>query len=796
MKLLPSVVIGAHLGCCALFIESALAAEGIQSDKGLSPNEQAVNAATSVQKLEEILVTGTYIRGAENRTSSLIVLDREAIDRTGYSTTQELFRSVPQMFSGGAFGARDDGLFGIGPNRGLNFSGANGLNLRGLGESSTLVLLNGRRMAPAVFGSVVDVSLIPLAAIDRVEILADGSSALYGSDAVAGVVNIITKADYDGANTSLRYGTAIDSDRTERLLAQTVGARWEGGNVVGTAHYQHHGLLKSLDREFTSGLTQPNDVLPETESFGLALNARQRISEGLQLFGDALFSTRTVERRASAPGPEELVSVSDADSRLLNLSAGLQYAISSDWSIQFDAQFSEHVAQQDKWFTSNLFGEQLEITDVSFQERSLSLTVNGDVFQTSAGDVRAAFGASYLDQDLNQDIVQRTGAPNDQTFGRQIKAVFGELYVPLIGDGANVPLLHSLGLSAAVRYDDYSDFGSTTNPRVGVHWSPSPQISFRATYGESFRAPNPVEATLTDAFLIVYPAVAPNGVGITPALVQTGGRGSLDPETARITTLGLEYEPEFARGLSLSATYYSIRYQDRIVTPTFDPSALTSLDVYGSLITFLSSDDEAQQFIDAAIAAGQQYVDFLGSGPAGVRHVIDFRQQNALVVKQEGFDVAAAFKKHLGPGTFFSTISAASIRKIETAFEGGSVATDLVGTVGNPVKWRGRVNVGWDSPRWGISIAANYVDDYVNNVVLGDPKIASWTTCDVVARLNIAAMTSARAADGLWLTVSAQNLLDEPPPFVEAPALINVNYDATNANPLRRVIAVELNKRW
>jgi outer membrane receptor protein involved in Fe transport len=161
--------------------------------------------------LTEIVVTGTHIHGTDNKINPVIVIDRDQIDRSGYSSTADLFRSLPQNFQ--SAGASEDGWLNPTPTSPINTDFGTAVNLRGLGPSSTLVLLNGHRVAPSSSGTFVDVSQIPLSAIDRVEILTDGSSAIYGSDAVGGVVNIILKKDYQGADTSVRYAATTSGER-------------------------------------------------------------------------------------------------------------------------------------------------------------------------------------------------------------------------------------------------------------------------------------------------------------------------------------------------------------------------------------------------------------------------------------------------------------------------------------------------------------------------------------------------------------------------------------------------------
>src|SRR5690606_30755313 len=116
--------------------------------------------------------------------------------------------SIPQNFNGG----QNPGVAG-GGNQGVgneNASSSSALNLRGLGPAATLTLLNGHRLAYDTVGQGVDISQIPLNAIDRIEIVPDGSSALYGSDAVGGVANVILRRDYDDLYASARLGGSMD----------------------------------------------------------------------------------------------------------------------------------------------------------------------------------------------------------------------------------------------------------------------------------------------------------------------------------------------------------------------------------------------------------------------------------------------------------------------------------------------------------------------------------------------------------------------------------------------------------
>jgi iron complex outermembrane recepter protein len=212
----------------------------------LAASALAQQPSVDNSQLEEIAVTGSNISGTN--TESLLpvqVLRREDILHSGVTTTAELLATVPANFGG----ANDQLGVGNSTNPGLSSA-----SLRGLGGGSTLVLLDGRRMANYAFdGDSVDLNSIPLAAIERVEILKDGSSAIYGSDAVAGVINFILRKDFQG------FEADVEGDRTEHgaanqyLASLSMGAgslAAEGVNVFATVSYQKDDSLAALDRSF------------------------------------------------------------------------------------------------------------------------------------------------------------------------------------------------------------------------------------------------------------------------------------------------------------------------------------------------------------------------------------------------------------------------------------------------------------------------------------------------------------------------------------------------------------------
>jgi iron complex outermembrane receptor protein len=653
-------------------------------------------------------------------------------------------------------------------------------------------------------GSVVDVSLIPLSAIERVEILTDGSSAIYGSDAVGGVVNIILKKDYRGAEMTARFGSVTDGSRHEELLAQTLGTTWTGGSIVGTLQYQQQSALPGSDRDFASALPSPNDLLPETRSYGATLNGRQTLVGGLEFYGDALLSKRDFTRSTSVfEGPPALDIVfgthSEGTAQTIDITPGLRYQLSDRWSVEINGLYARQKTTD--FLASGITSLTNDSDKFQFTEKSVDLIVNGHIAATSAGDIGLAAGTSYRTENLDSSDVQTPGNLVITTGEhRHVAAAFAELYVPIVGRENRVPLVEALEFSAAVRSDHYSDFGSTTNPRIGLHWQPARDLSMKASYGTSFRAPNALEEASAGAFfqtIVSFPPIllaSPTG-GFASALLREGS-APLRPERAHTKDFSIEYRPSNIEGLVFNFGYYAVRYTDRIVTPSFNANALIEPNVYGSIVTPVPSDAAAQAIIDAAVAAGSQFNNFSGTGATGIRYLIDLRQQNASLVDQSGFDITSRYIKPIASYTLISQLNVSFIDKIETQLAQGAALVNLVNTLANPPRWRGRWDLSWSSSRWSIGGAVNAVGSYVNTATVGNPSVASWMTVDLNATANAGAYFLGAGWRGISVSLTALNALNRNPPFVDAASLFHVNYDPSNASPLGRFVALTVKKKW
>ena len=197
-------------------------------------------------KVERIEVTGSRIKRTDMETTvPITVLSREDIAQTGAINVADILNSSPVTIAGSD---QSNSAFST------STVGLNTTSLRNLGESRTLVLVNGRRFVSGVdpsSGYAVDLNAIPTSMIERIEILKSASSAIYGSDAVAGVVNIITRKDFDGVEVNAQAGVSDEGDRNTKTLSVTSGKNWTGGNAWVSLGYDNDDGIKATDRDFS-----------------------------------------------------------------------------------------------------------------------------------------------------------------------------------------------------------------------------------------------------------------------------------------------------------------------------------------------------------------------------------------------------------------------------------------------------------------------------------------------------------------------------------------------------------------
>ncbi|MEG8015738.1 TonB-dependent receptor plug domain-containing protein [Sphingomonas sp. 22R3R2A-7] len=250
---------------------------GADATLGSSSNAASSNAVQNGSP--DIIVTGSLIRGSsEDAAAPVDVISGDELAKQGAPTAVELLKNLPT--SNGVTG--DANQF---DSRSQGNEGVASVNLRGLGPQRTLVLLNGKRLVPVGGGiPIVDINLIPSGAIGRVEVLKDGAAATYGSDAIAGVVNFITRTDQKGFLVSGDY-RYIDGSKGDYGTAISYGHSGNGFRMLASFGYQHRSELRTTDRDFT---IQPYANNPQGGWTGAATRA---------------ISTSTRRCRSSTPQP-------------------------------------------------------------------------------------------------------------------------------------------------------------------------------------------------------------------------------------------------------------------------------------------------------------------------------------------------------------------------------------------------------------------------------------------------------------------------------------------------------------
>src|SRR5581483_1494159 len=193
-------------------------------------------------QLEEVVVTGTSIRGVAPIGSNVVTVGQKEIEATGAVTVSELMNTVPAITTANS-APQGENVY--------SYYSPQIHSLGGSASNSTLVIMDGLRLpGGGTQYSETDPNIIPASALERVEVLADGASSVYGSDAVAGVVNFITRRNFDGLQLNVQGGKADEyHDYTADILW---GTRWQSGSVMMAAQYTHQSRLDNIDRGFLS----------------------------------------------------------------------------------------------------------------------------------------------------------------------------------------------------------------------------------------------------------------------------------------------------------------------------------------------------------------------------------------------------------------------------------------------------------------------------------------------------------------------------------------------------------------
>jgi iron complex outermembrane receptor protein len=839
--------------------------------------------------LEEVTVTGTRIRGLAAITAPLVSLKQERMKRTGYAATQDVLYQLP--FTSLA-GPREDAPGDSNYNRGTS------VNLRGLGTGATLVLVNGRRQpASGLDGDFIDVSTIPWSAVEKIEVMPDGASALYGSDAIGGVVNIVLRKDLDGAETRTRLANssgggdetvfaqlfardlragqflfayqfsdrsalpfsarayAADADKTAFGGSNFRSNRSNPGNILDPVtlspafaipHGQDGRSLAPAD--LLSGVNLRNqhegaDLLPDRQSHSFYVTASHAIGERFEWFAEGRFNRRDIEQTGfsvtqllAVPAsnafyvdpfgnsPFVLVAYDFIDdlgpvemsgrTETWNGALGIKGDFGS-WQARLSVSEGQErlrwvgrnavdltaleraLADSDPATAFNPFGagahtnpstlEQVRASQLSQATSGISvasLVADGRLANLRAGEMKLALGLDVRTERLERSSGFIGVMTPINSYDRTIRAAFAELAVPIA---------RTLDLSVAGRYEEYSDFGSTFNPKIGLRWAPFEKLRFRSSWGTSFRAPvlsDLDETNLSSSMLLMLPDPRSEAGG-SRALLRLGKNENLKEESATTWTAGIDLAP---RGdLTLSLTYFAIDYHDRIVQPgpavIFD--VLLQEDQWASIITrnpdpaAVASICNSPTFLDVAEAC-------ISTPPSAI---VDMRLRNLAATEVRGVDASLKqlFEGRLG--VFEVDVSGTYLFGFKQGLTSKDTLVDVRDTGGNPPSIRLRAEMDWyQFAKTDRGLAASAVVNYVGNysdVGNGDRRsVDSMTTLDL--QLSYRTPRGDRVLDDIEIGLSAINVFDRDPPFFNN----SLGYDPANALPTGRIVGMYIQKNW
>jgi iron complex outermembrane receptor protein len=880
---------------------SNVTADGSKRDsvEVANPSSSAPEGA-SAGEIQEVVVTGTHISGTAPAGSKVIIIDRKAIDRSGYGRVQDVLAALPQNFKGASEEFTQTDL--------VNDNFGSDVQLRGLGPGTTLTLVNGHRQAASgTKGTFVDVANIPSAAVERIEILTDGASAIYGSDAIGGVVNIILRKDYQGAETRVRFSTA-DGGADETQLSQLLGTTWSSGNALAGYQYYKRERLPASAREYSASnfdlrrfggsdfrpilgfyyanpgtIRDPstfepayaipkgqdgtnltaadlipggvnytdnvtfNSILPEQQMHSAFVSASQKMGDALELFADARFSRRKTE--FVTPGDQidlevpatnpfyvnpfggtdpvivsydftkdlgpliqkgDVEAVSTTLGGLVRLTPQWHITLSGTWARERDdwrmlnrarrSAVRTFLDDTDPETAFNPFGDGSNTNSATLEAIrrvaidggvstvwSADAIANGPVFELPSGTARLAIGSDYRDekQTTNGDTF-----PGVAT-GRTIAALFTELAVPLVGSAFARPGLRSLDFSLAGRFEDYSDFGTTFNPKFGLSYVPVSTVKLRGTWGTSFKAPpfwQKTEQFNSQGFFTTSYPDPKSSSGASQVLVLFGNNANLKEETATVWSAGLDITPEIIPDLAIGLTYFDVNYKDKVEAGGSGSSTLQLEDQWAPVITR----NPAQSQINAICNDPRLIAD--GDCSGTIDAIIDGRQRNLARVRVKGLDFDARKSVPSELGTWGVGLGGTYTFSYGRAVTDTAPNFDVVDTVGNPLALRLRGTLSWRRLEWNAEGMLNYAGSYNDPVTTPSTKVSSLTTVD----MNFGYQFSANSG---WLgktqiTLSAINIFNERAPFVDQFLRYVPGYDGANATLLGRMVSAEIIKAW
>ncbi|RCU50839.1 TonB-dependent receptor [Corallincola holothuriorum] len=816
---------------------------------------------STAEDVERIEITGSRIKRADMESASPVqLISAEDIAAGSYTSVEQVLQQSTAS-AGMATGASSN-------NGGV---GAARVDMRGMGVQRTLVLVNGRRMVNSGTGAdaAVDLNTIPLAMIERIEVLKDGASAVYGSDAIAGVVNIITKKNFEGLELSGTYGGSSEGDANTGDISLLMGGSSDRGNFVVGASYVDRGDAWQSDRGWSDcaldGSTSPSCIpgsstipggainpgdgwkqrdpntgewVAQTDSFDYVPysylytpqervsvfgNGSYELNDDLTAFTEFLYTKRTSDqqmapspvtgvtfsedalgnpydsavsykRRMTEAGAREFEQITDTTRIVTGLQGYLDLGSGYDWDLSYtwgrnDATSKVHNLINNKkmmetayadtcgqngvpcqdWFAPEGEISQETLDYVTYTDQStggnemnvVNFNLSGDAFELPTGTVGFAAGLEYREEKgwYQPDSVTVAGessqSQQDATSGSyDTTSAYAEFAIPLLSD---MRFADDVSLEAAVRWFDYSTFGSDNTWKLGLTWKVDDEWMLRGVRSTAFRAPSVDElyGGNVGSFDYVtdpcsgYGALDPSSSTYQMCHSEIGDTNyqfndfqiestwlsddDLQPETADTWTFGVVYSPDYIDNLSLTIDYYKIEIDDAIVRI------------------------DSQQYLDACYGGNAQACDTLNisrDSLTGEISNVDRPLTNVGYQNTSGIDSNIQYGFE-GFGIDWSA-NLDSTYLIEFEEDGNDYAGTISGMTGGYARWRSNASLKAAADNWDIYYKMRYIHSMDD--LYEDYEVSSVTYHDVSGQYYV--------NDSLSLKVGIDNLFDKEPPYV------------------------------
>jgi len=571
-----------------------------------------VGDQNEVPALERVIVTGS--RSATKAIQSLTPVDVVTgadLQSTGKTGLRDALQELSPSISHAAYPG-DGGLL------------TNAFTLHGSTPDQVLVLVNGKRRhttanitqdsGPQAGSTGVDIDLIPVALIDHVEILRDAAAAQYGSDAIAGVVNIILKSSYTGGGITDTVGKTYHGDGLSNNLSVSKGfALGDDGALVLSAeldHQEHTKRTNAYDNYFGYlpngvGAYNPIEGDPEVTRRLLGFNASYSISDTVDLYGFGTYGHRAAAAYQNVRSPLIISAIYGLPTLLSVFPNGYvptEKVNENDYSLTLGVKGKEVLGW--KWDLSTTYGadnDKLSVdsdanlslfastgaTPTSFdlgRLKNTQLTTNLDASHPLTGLLAEPLAVSFGAEQRHETYGIEAGSSSSWgadaitgllpssagTFSRDVYGAYADVAGKLASDWR---------FDVSGRYDHYSDAGDTTNGKLATRFEVIPELALRGSISTGFRAPSLAEESLTN--LTVSPTSASGLLAANSAAAKAIGAQSLKPEQSTNLNIGLVLTPSRTLNVTLDAYQVSIRKRIVLGGTASGDSAISALTLAG-----------------------------------------------------------------------------------------------------------------------------------------------------------------------------------------------------------------------